>query len=166
MRYAIALALSCALPGAAQTIDWSKTGEEGMRHFQSLVQIDSTGAPGTETKVAEYVKKVLEAEGIPVTLVAKDLARANVIARIRGNGSKKPLLIMGHSDTVKIDPAKWTFPPFSATRNGGYFYRRGTLHGKGKLHCAMMTMGMLKRPHPPLDRDGILVFEARGEGTP
>jgi len=72
MRYAIALALFCALPCTAQTIDWSKTGEKGMRHFQSLVQIDSTGALGTETKVAEYVKKVLEAEGISVTLVAKE----------------------------------------------------------------------------------------------
>jgi hypothetical protein len=72
MRYAIALAFFCALPAASQTIDWSKTGEEGMRHFQALVQIDSTGAPGSETKVAEYVKRVLESEGIPVTLVAKD----------------------------------------------------------------------------------------------
>ena len=127
MRYAIALALICALSGAAQTIDWSKTGEEGMRHFQSLVQIDSTGAPGTETKVAEYVKRVLEAEGIPVTLVAKDPARPNLIARIKGNGSKKPLLIMGHSDTVKVDLAKWTFPPFSAARQDGFIYGRGTL---------------------------------------
>jgi len=77
MRYAIALAFFCALPGAAQTIDWSKTGEEGMRHFQSLVADRFHRRPGTETKVAEYVKKVLEAEGIPVTLVAKDPARAN-----------------------------------------------------------------------------------------
>jgi hypothetical protein len=65
-----------------------------MHHFQSLVQIDSTGAPGTEIKVAEYVKKALEAEGISVTLVAKEPAHANVIARIKGNGLKKPLLIM------------------------------------------------------------------------
>src|SRR5258708_10942254 len=133
MRYPILLTLLCALPALTQTIDWNKTGEEGMRHFQSLVQIDSTGAPGTETKVAEYVKKVLEAEGIPVTLVAKDPARANVIARIVGNGSKKPLLIMGHSDTVKIDPAKWTFPPFSATRNRAYAYRPRTPDDKANL---------------------------------
>src|ERR1700724_764531 len=104
MRYAIALALFCALTTPAQTIDWNKTGEEGMRHFQSLVQIDSPGSPGTETTVAEYVKKVLEAEGIAVTLVAKEPAHANVIARIKGNGSKKPLLIMGPSDTDKIGP--------------------------------------------------------------
>ena len=50
MRYATALALFCALPIGAQTIDWSKIGEEGMRHFQSLVQIDSTGAPVPKQK--------------------------------------------------------------------------------------------------------------------
>src|SRR5213082_2572853 len=136
-----------------------------MRHFQSLVQIDSAGAPGTETKVAEYVKKVLEAEGIPVTLVAKDPARANVIARLKGNGSKKPLLIMGHSDTVKVDLAKWTFPPFSATRNGGYVYGRGTLDDKPNLMAAMMTMLLLKRSHVPLDRDVIFVSEAGEEAA-
>src|SRR5215831_18673888 len=138
MRSFIALTLLCALSGAAQNIDWNKTGEEGMRHFQSLVQIDSTGAPGTEANVAAYVRKVFEAEGIPVTLVAKDPARPNVIARLKGNGSKKPLLVMGHSDTVKIDLSKWTFPPFSATRNGGYVYGRGTLDDKSNLFAAMM----------------------------
>ena len=165
MRYAPALVLFCALPIGAQTIDWSKIGEEGMRHFQSLVQIDSTGAPGTETKVAEYVKKVLEAEGIPVTLVAKDPAHANVIARIKGNGSKKPLLIMGHSDTVKVDLSKWTFPPFSATRSGGYVYGRGTLDDKSDLFAAMMTMVLLKRTNAKLDRDVIFVSEAGEEGA-
>jgi len=165
MRYAIALAFFCALSCAGQAIDWSKTGEEGMRHFQALVRIDSTGAPGTETKVAEYVKKVLEAEGIPVTLAAKDPARANLIARIKGNGSKKPLLIMGHSDTVKVDLAKWTFPPFSATRDGGYVYGRGTLDDKTNLYAAMMTMVMLKRTNAKLDRDVIFVSEAGEEGN-
>ena len=165
MRYAIVLVLLSTLPGAAQTIDWAKTGEEGMRHFQSLVQIDSTGAPGTETKVAEYVKKVLEAEGIQVTLVAKDPARANVIARIKGNGTRKPLLIMGHSDTVKVDLAKWSFPPFSATRNGGFVYGRGTLDDKTNLYAAMMTMVLLKRSNAKLDRDVIFVSEAGEEGN-
>src|SRR6204780_4568061 len=165
MRYATGLVVLRALPIGAQTIDWSKIGEEGMHHFQALVQIDSTGAPGTETKVAEYVKKVLEGEGIPVTLAAKDPARANLIARIKGNGSKKPLLIMGHSDTVKVDPSKWTFPPFSATRSGGYVYGRGTLDDKTNLYAAMMTMVMLKRTNAKLDRDVIFVSEAGEEGN-
>ena len=125
--------LVLVLPAGAQTPDWSKINDEAMRHFQALVQIDSSDPPGNETRVAEYVKKTLEADGIPVMMVAKDPARANIIARLKGNGSKRPLLIMGHSDVVRVDPSKWTFPPFSATRQGGYVYGRGTLDDKSDL---------------------------------
>ena len=98
-------------------------------------------------------------------MVAKDPARANIIARLKGNGSKRPLLIMGHSDTVRVDPAKWTFPPFSATREGGYVYGRGTLDDKSDLLAAMMTMLMLKRQKTPLDRDVIFVSEPGEEAA-
>jgi acetylornithine deacetylase/succinyl-diaminopimelate desuccinylase-like protein len=154
-----------ALPAGAQAPDWSKINDEAMRHFQALVQIDSSDPPGNETHVAEYVKKTLEADGIPVTMVAKDPARADIIARLKGNGSKRPLLIMGHSDVVRVDPAKWTFPPFSATRQGGYVYGRGTLDDKSDLLAAMMTMLMLKRQKTPLDRDVIFVSEAGEEAS-
>jgi acetylornithine deacetylase/succinyl-diaminopimelate desuccinylase-like protein len=149
----------------AQTPDWAKINDEAMRHFQALVQIDSTDPPGNETKVVEYVKKVLEADGIPAMLVAKDPARANLIARLKGNGSKKPLLIMGHSDTVRVDVSKWMFPPFSATRQGGFVYGRGTLDDKSDLMAAMMTMLLLKRSNVPLDRDVIFVSEAGEEAS-
>jgi acetylornithine deacetylase/succinyl-diaminopimelate desuccinylase-like protein len=162
--FAFALLVS-GLPAGAQTPDWSKVNDEAMRHFQALVQIDSSDPPGNETHVAEYVKKTLEADGIPVLMVAKDPARANIIARLKGNGSKKPLLIMGHSDVVRVDPAKWTFPPFSATRQGGYVYGRGTLDDKSDLLAAMMTMLMLKRQKTPLDRDVIFVSEAGEEAS-
>ena len=157
--------LVSALPAGAQTPEWSKINDEAMRHFQALVQIDSSDPPGNETRVAEYVKKTLEAEGIPVMLAAQDPARANVIARLKGNGSKRPLLIMGHSDVVRVDPAKWTFPPFSATRQGGYVYGRGTLDDKSDLLAAMMTMLMLKRQKTPLDRDVIFVSEVGEEAS-
>src|SRR5579863_76140 len=149
----------------AQTPDWTKIDDEAMRHFQALVRIDSTDPPGNETRVAEYVKKVLDAEGVPATLVAQDPARANLIARLKGNGSREPLLIMGHSDTVRVDPAKWTFPPFSATRQGGYVYGRGTLDDKSDLMAAMMTVLMLKRSGVPLDRDVIFVSEVGEEAA-
>ena len=162
-----ALYVFCAavVPAVAQTPDWSKVNSETLRHFQALVQIDSTNPPGNETRVAEYVKKVLEAEGIPVTLAAQDPARANVIARLKGNGSKRPLLIMGHSDTVKVDPAKWVFPPFSAHLEGGFIYGRGTLDDKSDLAAALMTMLLLKRQGTPLDRDVIFVSEVGEEAS-
>src|SRR6202789_2423116 len=166
MRNLFVFALfALALPAGAQTPDWSKINDEAMRHFQALVQIDSSDPPGNETRVAEYVKKTLEAEGIPVMMVSQDPARADIIARLKGNGSKRPLLIMGHSDVVRVDPAKWTFPPFSATRQGGYVYGRGTLDDKSDLLAAMMTMLMLKRQKTPLDRDVIFVSEAGEEAS-
>jgi acetylornithine deacetylase/succinyl-diaminopimelate desuccinylase-like protein len=159
------LFLVLALSASAQTPDWSKINDEAMRHFQALVQIDSSDPPGNETRVAEYVKKTLEADGIPVMMVAQDPARANIIARLKGNGSKRPLLIMGHSDVVRVDPAKWTFPPFGATRQGGYVYGRGTIDDKSDLLAAMMTILMLKRQKTPLDRDVIFVSEVGEEAS-
>jgi acetylornithine deacetylase/succinyl-diaminopimelate desuccinylase-like protein len=156
------LLVAAASSASAQQIDWPKVNEEAMRNYQSLVQIDSTVS---EAGVAAFVKKTLEAEGIPVTLIAKDPARPNVVARLKGNGSKKPLLIMAHSDTVKIDPSKWTFPPFSATRNAGYVYGRGTIDDKSNLFAQMMTMVLLKRTGAKLDRDVIFVSEAGEEGA-
>src|SRR3984893_4635017 len=104
MRSLFVLALLGAfVPARAQTPDWSKVNGEAMRHFQALVQIDSTDPPGNETRVVDYVRKIFDSERIPYLIAAKDPARANIIARLQGNGSKRPLLIVGHSDTVKVD---------------------------------------------------------------
>src|SRR5689334_12961979 len=155
--------LACAV--FAQNPDWSRIDEETLRHYQSLIRIDSTDPPGNETHVVDYVRKVLEAEGIPVIVAGREANRSNLIARLKGNGSKRPLLIMGHTDTVKVDAAKWTFPPFSAARQGGYVYGRGTLDDKDNLTASLMTMLLLKRSKVPLDRDIIFVAEAGEEAA-
>src|SRR5215469_9914941 len=164
-RLSAALLLSASLL-PAQSLDWPKLNQEAMRHFQALVQLDTTDPPGNETRVVDYVKKVLEAEGIPVMVAAKDPSRANLIARLKGNGSKRPLLIMGHSDTVQVDLSKWTdFGPFSAARQNGYVYGRGTLDDKPDVTSGMMTMLLLKRSKMALDRDVIFVVEAGEEAA-
>ena len=73
--------------------------------------------------------------------------------------------MMGHTDTVNVDPAKWMFPPFSATREGGYVYGRGTVDDKDNVTAALMTMLLLKRSNVPLARDVIFLAEAGEEGT-
>ncbi len=164
-RFTPLLLLSAAL-GAAQTPDWPKVNAETLKHYTAVVQMDTTDPPGNEIKVVEYVKKVLEAEGIPVILSAKDPNRPNLIARLKGNGSKKPLLIVGHTDTVKVDASKWVnFGPFSAARSGGYIYGRGTLDDKDNMTAGMMTMLLLKRSKVPLDRDVIFLAEAGEEAS-
>src|SRR5262245_31672523 len=145
--------------------DWPGLQDETMRHFQALVRFDTTDPPGGEEPAALYLKEVLEKEGIPVEVFTLEPKRTNVVARLKGNGRKRPLLIMGHTDTVNVDPAKWTFPPFSATREGGWVYGRGTLDDKDNVTAALMTMVMLKRLNVPLDRDVIFLAEAGEEGT-
>src|SRR4051794_16929968 len=154
-----------ATSAGAQTPDWTKVNQEAMRHYQAVLQIDSTDPPGNESRVVDYVKKVLDAEGFPSIVGGREPARMNLIARLKGNGSKRPLLIMGHTDTVKVDPAKWTFPPFSATRKDGYVYGRGTVDDKDNLTAALMTILILKRSGRPLDRDVIFVAEAGEEAA-
>ena len=165
MRTAVPLLLIASLSASAQTPDWSKVNDEAMRHFQALVQIDSTDPPGNETRAVDYLKRVLDAEGISNIVAAKDPARANLIARLKGNGSKRPVVIMGHTDTVRIDPTKWTHPPFGADREGGYIYGRGTLDDKPDLTAALMTILLLKRSGVTLDRDVIFVAEAGEEAS-
>jgi acetylornithine deacetylase/succinyl-diaminopimelate desuccinylase-like protein len=159
------LVIAISSAGNAQTPDWPKINQETLRHYRTLIQMDTTDPPGNETKAVEYVKGVLEAEGIPVIVASQDPNRANLIARLKGNGSKKPFLIMGHTDTVKVDAPKWIFPPFSATQKDGYIYGRGTQDDKDNLTAGMMTMLMLKRSGIPLDRDVIFVAEAGEEGA-
>jgi acetylornithine deacetylase/succinyl-diaminopimelate desuccinylase-like protein len=72
---------------------------------------------------------------------------------------------MGHSDVVTVDEAKWKFPPFSATRDGGWVYARGTVDDKDNLTGGLMTMLLLKRYNVPLDRDVIFLSEAGEEGA-
>lgn len=163
-RLAFLLAIA-ALPVFGQTPDWTKVHEEAMRHFRALVQIDSTDPPGNETRVIDYLKKALDAEGISSIVAGKDPARQNLIARIRGNGTKRPLIIMGHADTVRVEPEKWTFPPFSATLDGGWVYGRGTRDDKSDVVADLMTMVLLKRFGVKLDRDVIFISEAGEEAA-
>ena len=113
--------------------DWARLEEETMRHFQALVRFDTSDPPGNEKPAADYLRQVLEKEGIAVQTFALEPNRPNVVARLKGNGSKRPLLLMGHTDVVNVDAAKWTHPPFSATRADGYVYGRGTLDDKDNV---------------------------------
>ena len=168
-RIFIALALAVgfgAAPAiAAADIDWEAYDAETLRHFQAIVRMDSTDPPGGEREVAEYLVAALEAEGIDVQTFANDPERPNVVARLPGNGSKRPILIMAHTDTVNVDPEKWRLGPFSAERELGYIYGRGTVDDKDNVAAALMVMLTLKRENVELDRDVIFLAESGEEGA-
>jgi len=160
------LPLFIVISACAAEPDWNAINQETLKHYTNLVKIDTSGAPNFEAPAVAYLKSVLEAEGIPVQVFAQDPKRPNLVARIKGNGSKKAILIMAHTDVVGVQPDKWSHPPFSADLVDGFLYGRGTVDDKDNVTAGLMTMLLLKRQNVILDRDVIFLAEAGEEGTP
>jgi acetylornithine deacetylase/succinyl-diaminopimelate desuccinylase-like protein len=152
--------------GAQARLEPAKIEAETLQHFQALVRLDTSNPPGNEVLAVDYLKQVLDKEGIPYQVFASDPKRPNLVVRIKGNGKKKPILVMGHTDVVTVDPKKWTHPAFGADRDGGYIYGRGTVDDKDNLTASLMLVLMLNRTKPALDRDVIFLAESGEEGAP
>lgn len=163
--------LICLLAGNAfgqqsYLIDWEKTGEEAIGHLVDLIRIDTSNPPGNETLAVDYLKGVLDGENIDYEIYALDPERANIVARIKGNGSKRPIMIMGHTDVVGVQRDKWYADPFSGMRDGGFVYGRGALDDKDSVAAGLMIVKLLNRFGVALDRDVIFLAESGEEGTP
>jgi acetylornithine deacetylase/succinyl-diaminopimelate desuccinylase-like protein len=147
-------------------VDWDEVGEEAVEILVDLVRIDSSNPPGNETRVAEYLRDALAKEGIESELYALDPDRANLVVRYKGNGSKRPLLIMGHTDVVGVQAENWSEDPFGGARKDGYVWGRGTLDDKDNVTAGLMMILLLNRLGVEMDRDVIFLAEAGEEGTP
>jgi len=145
--------------------DFSKARDEAVRFLGDLVRIDTSNPPGNETRAAEYIKSVLAAEGIPAHVFESAPGRGNLVARLKGNGKKKPLLLMAHLDVVGVERDKWTVNPFGGTIKDGYLYGRGSIDDKSMDAANLEVFLLLYRLKIPLDRDVILLSEAGEEGT-
>src|SRR5262245_37269672 len=168
MRWTLTVSVVLALTAVSaqpQQPNSKAFDDETMEHFQALLRMDTMDPPGNERPATDYLQQILEKEGIATKTFALEPNRPNVVARLKGNGQKRPLLIMAHTDVVNVDPKKWTYPPFSATRNGGYVYGRGTVDDKDNVTAALMTALTLKRQNVPLNRDVIFLFESGEEGA-
>jgi len=156
-----AWSLGAQAPVPDRLPDWTALRPEILNRYRDLIRIDST--PGRETLVVNYLKQVLEAEGIPTQTFALDPNRANLVARLKGNGSKRPLLILAHTDVVPVQREKWPVDPFGAELKDGYIWGRGSKDDKPVLAANLMTMLLLKRRGVPLDRDVIFLAESAEE---
>ncbi len=133
---------------------------------RDLVRIPSVNPPGGEKPVAEYLLNQLASWGIEAELIPEpDPNRPQVLARLRGNGTRPPLLLNGHMDVVPTgDPSRWEFPPFSGTIKNGRLYGRGSSDMKGGLSVALEVCRVIHTAGIPLSGDLALPF-AMGEET-
>ncbi len=158
------LAFSVPAAFAQKPIDWKAVNAETFNYFTSLIKINTSNPPGNETLAAKYLQGILEREGIPTKLVGANPNRLSLIATLKGNGTKKPILVMGHTDVVGVQREKWTHDPFGAELIDGYIWGRGTIDDKDLVVGSLMTILLLKRSGVKLDRDVIFVAEAAEEG--
>ena len=145
------------------SINWQDVGNETVSNLRGLLRLDTRNPPGNEIRAAEYLRSLLEAEGISGEIVGPSRDRGTFIARLKGNGSEPPLLLMSHTDVVAVEPEKWTHDPFSADIADGFIYGRGALDMKHMVTMEAMTMLLLKRRGVHLKRDVIFMAAADEE---
>ncbi len=110
--------------------------------LQKLIQFDTTNPPGNEAACINYIRGLLSDAGIESTILAKTPERPNLIARIKGTGKTKPILMYGHVDVVTTENQKWDHPPFEGKLVDGVVWGRGALDMKGGV--AMMVAAFLR----------------------
>lgn len=149
--------------GEIPGIDWKTVEEEAIEHLRALVRIDTTNPPGNEIAAVEYIKSVLDKEGIESQVLEPEPGRGNIVARLKGDGSGQPVVLNGHLDVVTADPAHWDHPPFSADVADGYIWGRGTLDMKNMVAMELTLLLELKRRGVELKRDVIFAAVADEE---
>ena len=165
--FAIALLTTLAsIPLAAQDPDFGAAADEAVVLLQSMIRINSSSPPGNETEVCQFIRDVLAAEGIDSKIYELEPGRGNLVARIRGNGSKRPILLMGHIDVVGVERDQWSVDPFAGLIRDGYIWGRGSQDDKGMSASALQVFLMIARSGVELDRDVIYMANAGEEAMP
>ena len=159
------LALFIALAAAGPADDNRPLGERARQYLIDLVRLDSSNPPGNETRVADYLKQVADSHGISCEELGNDPRRLNFVARLKGTGKGRPLLLMAHSDVAPVNRAEWSVDPFGAEIRNGFIYGRGTQNDKSLLAAEIAVMVEVKRRNIKLGRDLILMSEADEEGA-
>jgi acetylornithine deacetylase/succinyl-diaminopimelate desuccinylase-like protein len=145
--------------------DWARAVPEYRQMVSDLVGLDTTNPPGNEALAAEYLKRVFDREGISSEIYRPAAGRANLVARLKGLGSRRPLLLVGHLDVVGVERARWSSDPFVLSERDGHLHGRGVIDDKGMVAAEAMTLILLKRLGVPLSRDVILLAECDEESA-
>lgn len=140
---------------------------EVARLLIDVIRVDTSNPPGREAALAELLKTKFAPLGFEIDIVPTPAAgKAHFIARLKGDGSKRPVLLAAHADVVGVEREKWTVDPFAGVVKDGYIYGRGAIDFKGGLAVFAQAVLNLARNKVPLSRDVIFLSEADEEGGP
>ena len=158
---ALALLLLWVQPPAPAEIDRALAEERAL--LAELVAAETSNPPGNEERAVKPVAAHLRKAGIPFQVIYSSPHRANLVARLKGDRSKKPLLLLAHIDVVPADASKWSAPPFRLTEKEGFLYGRGVSDDKVMAAAEIALLISLHREKAKLKRDLIVALTADEE---
>lgn len=148
---------------AAAEPDWPSVKQEALETIVELVRMETVQPEGNEILAARYLKDILDKEGLPSEIFEAEPGRASIVARVKGNGSKRPLLLLGHLDVVAVERDEWSFDPFAGEVKDGILYARGASDDKCVVAGSFHVVLELHRQATPLERDVIFLGVADEE---
>lgn len=158
------VAVFCVLTSVCFGSDYSKLNEHQQLArdiYKELVEINTSQSSGDTYRAAQAMAARLKAAGFSdadVQTFHTAPKRGNLVARIRGTGKKKPMLLLAHLDVVEARRSDWTTDPFKFVEKDGYFYGRGTADDKFMAATFVANFARLKQEGYRPDRDIILAL--------
>lgn len=125
---------------------------------KDIVSIPSYTAD--ETEVARFLHGFFQRQGFESELQEVDPGRFQTIARLKGTGGGKSLMLNGHLDIDPI-PSGWVRDPWTPTIEGDRFYGAGVYNMKGGV--AAMIMGAVAARRAGRLRGDVVVACVDGE---
>src|SRR6266478_24695 len=134
--------------------------------YKELVEINTVTETGDTGRATDAMAARLRAagfDGADVQVFKPAPRKGNLVARLRGTGARKPILLLAHLDVVAANPADWSLDPFKLTEKDGYYYGRGT--GDDKYMAASFVANLIRYKQEGYrgDRDIILALETDEE---
>ena len=134
--------------------------------YQELVEINTVTETGDTARAAEAMAARLRAAGFggsDVQVFSPAPRKGNMVARLRGIGARKPILLLAHLDVVPARREDWSVDPFKLTDKDGYFYARGSSDDKFMAAAFVANLIRYKQEGYAPDRDIIVALETDEE---
>lgn len=145
------------------SINWDTYLDEAIDTLCRFIRVDTSNPPGNERLACEFLGEILRREGVPYELYDAGNDRVSLRAVLEGDGSKRPFMLLNHTDVVPVQREFWEEDPFSGLIKDGFIWGRGTLDMKGLGIAQLMTFLTLKRLGVPLSRDVVFFAQADEE---
>lgn len=157
------LILFSANASAQSPINWDAIQKESVELFIQYLKLDTTNPPGNEIKAANFFAEICKREGIEYKVFEPFPGRGTLWARLKGDGSQRPVVLLNHTDVVPHNPEFWSVPAFSGQIKDGFIYGRGAQDMKSVGLAQFMVMVAMKRAKVSLKRDVIFLATADEE---